>query len=109
MVKVTVGNTHAIACDKTHSYKQLSHAWDVRLWQYNALWKHYIVVVVVKSHSCKRCMVTRCSSWLWWAGALLSGKCCCFVRKPSWQASEEHPSALCKFINISLPAYINAL
>jgi len=54
MVKVTVGNAHAIACNKTHSYKQLSRAWDVRLQQYNALWKQYIVVVVVMSHSCKR-------------------------------------------------------
>jgi len=22
----------------------------------------------------------------WWAGALLSVKCCCFVQKPSWKS-----------------------
>jgi len=42
MVKVTAGNTCAIACGTHNSQLQVFKSWDVRFWQYNALWKQYI-------------------------------------------------------------------
>jgi len=34
--------------------------------------------------------ISNCLAWLqtwkWWASALLSEKCCCFVRKPLWKS-----------------------
>jgi len=65
MVKVNSGQYSVIACDAHNSQIQSFESWDLRLWQYNALWKQYIVVVVVMSHSCKRCTITRCISCQW--------------------------------------------
>jgi len=49
-----------------------------------------------KNGIAKEAIVLRWAAWTtsWdfkprkkrWAGALLSGKCCCFVRKPSWKS-----------------------